>query len=115
MIYFSVISSTALDFPPGYRNGESLFPNSITQWIFFLILSILEKNMTFAQIVKDEFSKNKTRTLKELYDALDAHPDVSLSGTTLKHRIRSALYGLKQAQKVELVSKATYKITKNFG
>jgi len=71
--------------------------------------------MTFAQIVKEEFSKNKTRTLKELYDALDAHPDVSLSGTTLKHRIRSALYGLKQAQKVELISKATYSTTKKFG
>ena len=70
--------------------------------------------MTFAQIVKDEFSKNKTRTLKELYDALDAHPDVSLSGTTLKHRIRSALYGLKQAGKVELTSKATYSTTKSF-
>ena len=70
--------------------------------------------MTFAQIVKEEFSKNKTRTLKELYDALDTHPDVSLSGTTLKHRIRSALYGLKQAQKVELISKATYSTTKKF-
>ena len=114
MIYFSVISSTALDLPPGYRSGDRVFTNSITQWIFFLILSILEKNMTFAQIVKDEFSKNKTRTLKELYDALDAHPDVSLSGTTLKHRIRSALYGLKQAQKVELISKATYSTTKKF-
>jgi len=70
--------------------------------------------MIFAQIVKDEFSKNNTRTLKELYDALDAHPDVSLSGTTLKHRIRSALYGLKQAQKIELISKATYSTTKKF-
>ena len=57
--------------------------------------------MTFAQIVKDEFRKNSTRTLKDLYNALDAHPDVNLTGATLKHRIRSALYGLKQAQKVE--------------
>ena len=70
--------------------------------------------MIFSHIVQDEFSKNNTRTLKELYDALDAHPDVILSGTTLKHRIRSALYGLKQAQKVELVSKATYTTTKSF-
>ena len=70
--------------------------------------------MTFAQIVKDEFRKNSTRTLKDLYDTLDAHPDVNLTGTTLKHRIRSALYGLKQAQKVDLVGKATYSTTKNF-
>ena len=47
-------------------------------------------------------------------DTLDKHPDVSLSGTTLKHRIRSALYGLKQAGKVELISKATYSVTKKF-
>ena len=70
--------------------------------------------MTFAQIVKDEFHKNRTRTLKELYDALDAHPNVSLTGTTLKHRIRSALYGLKQAGKIDLTSKATYTTTKLF-
>ena len=70
--------------------------------------------MTFAQIVKGEFSKNKTRTLKELYDALDTHPDVSLTGTTLKHRIRSAIYGLKQAGKIDLTSKATYSTTKKF-
>ena len=70
--------------------------------------------MTFAQIVKDEFRKNSTRTLKDLYDTLDAQPDVNLTGTTLKHRIRSALYGLKQAQKVDLVEKATYSVTKNF-
>ena len=70
--------------------------------------------MTFASIVADEFRKKNTRTLRELYDALDAHPDVSLTGTTLKHRIRSALYGLKQAQKVELISKATYSTTKKF-
>ena len=65
--------------------------------------------MTFAQIVKDEFRKNKTRTLKQLYDALDANPEINLDGSTLKHRIRSALYGLKQAKKIELVSKATYR------
>ena len=70
--------------------------------------------MTFAKIVKDEFRKNSTRTLKDLYDALDAHPNVNLTGTTLKHRIRSALYGLKQAQKVDLVGKSTYSATEKF-
>ena len=70
--------------------------------------------MTFAKLVKDEFKKNKTRTLAELYDALSSNSEVSLEGTTLKHRIRSAIYGLKQANKVELVSKATYSITDNF-
>ena len=70
--------------------------------------------MTFAKLVKDEFKKNKTRTLAELYDALSSNLEVSLEGTTLKHRIRSAIYGLKQANKVELVSKATYSITNNF-
>ena len=70
--------------------------------------------MTFAKIVKDEFKKNKTRTLAELYDALSSNSEVSLEGTTLKHRIRSAIYGLKQTNKVELVSKATYSITDNF-
>ena len=70
--------------------------------------------MTFAKLVKDEFRKNKTRTLAELYDALSSNSEVSLEGTTLKHRIRSAIYGLKQANKVELVSKATYSITDNF-
>jgi hypothetical protein len=70
--------------------------------------------MTFAKLVKDEFAQNKTRTLAELYDALSSNSEVSLEGTTLKHRIRSAIYGLKQTNKVELVSKATYSITDNF-
>ena len=70
--------------------------------------------MTFANLVKGEFTQNKTRTLAELYDSLSENPEVSLEGTVLKHRIRSALYGLKQAQKVELTSKATYSITDNF-
>ena len=70
--------------------------------------------MTFAKLVKDEFSKNKTRTLAELYNALSSNSDVSLEGTTLKHRIRSAIYGLKQTNKVELVSKATYTVTDSF-
>ena len=70
--------------------------------------------MTFAKLVKDEFAQNKTRTLAQLYDALSSNTEVSLEGTTLKHRIRSAIYGLKQTNKVELVSKATYSITDNF-
>ena len=70
--------------------------------------------MTFAKLVKDEFRKNKTRTLAQLYDALSSNSEVSLEGTTLKHRIRSAIYGLKQTNKVELVSKATYSTTENF-
>jgi hypothetical protein len=70
--------------------------------------------MTFAKLVKDEFTQNKTRTLAELYDALSSNSEVSLEGTTLKHRIRSAIYGLKQTNKVKLVSKATYSVTDNF-
>ena len=70
--------------------------------------------MTFAKLVKDEFRQNKTRTLAQLYDALSSNSEVSLEGTTLKHRIRSAIYGLKQANKIELVSKATYSVTSNF-
>jgi len=70
--------------------------------------------MTFAKLVKDEFAQNKTRTLAQLYDALSSNSEISLEGTTLKHRIRSAIYGLKQTNKVELVSKATYSITDNF-
>ena len=70
--------------------------------------------MTFAKLVKEEFSQNKTRTLAQLYDALSSNSEVSLEGTTLKHRIRSAIYGLKQTNKVELVSKATYSTTENF-
>ena len=70
--------------------------------------------MTFAKLVKDEFAQNKTRTLAQLYDALSSNSEVSLEGTTLKHRIRSAIYGLKQTNRVELVSKATYSITDNF-
>ena len=70
--------------------------------------------MTFAKLVKEEFVQNNTRTLAQLYDALSSNSEVSLEGTTLKHRIRSAIYGLKQANKVELVSKATYSITDNF-
>ena len=70
--------------------------------------------MTFAKLVKDEFRKNKTRTLAQLYDALSSNSEVSLEGTVLKHRIRSAIYGLKQANKVELVSKATYSVTSDF-
>ena len=70
--------------------------------------------MTFAKLVKDEFAQNKTRTLVQLYDTLSSNPDISLEGTTLKHRIRSAIYGLKQTDKVKLVSKATYSVTENF-
>jgi len=71
--------------------------------------------MTFAKLVKDEFKKNKTRTLAQLYDALSSNSEVSLEGTTLKHRIRSAIYGLKQTNKVKLDTKATYTVTENFG
>ena len=70
--------------------------------------------MTFAKLVKDEFRKNKTRTLAQLYDALSSNSEVSLEGTTLKHRIRSAIYGLKQTNNVKLDTKATYSITDNF-
>jgi hypothetical protein len=70
--------------------------------------------MTFAKLVKDEFAQNKTRTLAQLYDTLSSNPEISLEGTTLKHRIRSAIYGLKQTDKVKLVSKATYSVTENF-
>ena len=70
--------------------------------------------MTFAKLVKEEFSQNKTRTLAQLYDALSSNSEVSLEGTTLKHRIRSAIYGLKQANNVELISKATYAVTDSF-
>ena len=71
--------------------------------------------MTFAKLVKDEFKNNKTRTLAQLYDALSSNSEVSLEGTTLKHRIRSAIYGLKQTNKVKLDTKATYSVTENFG
>ena len=70
--------------------------------------------MTFAKLVKEEFAQNKTRTLAQLYDTLSSNPEISLEGTTLKHRIRSAIYGLKQTDKVKLVSKATYSVTSNF-
>ena len=70
--------------------------------------------MTFAKLVKDEFAQNKTRTLAQLYDTLSSNSEISLEGTTLKHRIRSAIYGLKQTDKVKLVSKATYSVTENF-
>ena len=70
--------------------------------------------MTFAKLVKDEFRKNKTRTLAELYDALSSNSEISLEGTTLKHRIRSAIYGLKQSNKVKHVSKAQYSTTGSF-
>ena len=70
--------------------------------------------MTFAKLVKEEFRKNKTRTLAQLYDTLSSNSEISLEGTTLKHRIRSAIYGLKQTDKVKLVSKATYSVTENF-
>ena len=70
--------------------------------------------MTFAKLVKEEFRKNETRTLAQLYDTLSSNPEISLEGTTLKHRIRSAIYGLKQTDKVKLVSKATYSVTSNF-
>ena len=70
--------------------------------------------MTFAKLVKEEFKQNKTRTLEQLYDTLSANSEVSLEGTTLKHRIRSAIYGLKQTNKVKLVSKATYSVTDSF-
>ena len=70
--------------------------------------------MIFAKLVKEEFKQNKTRTLEQLYDTLSANSEVSLEGTTLKHRIRSAIYGLKQTNKVKLVSKATYSVTDSF-
>ena len=70
--------------------------------------------MTFAKLVKEEFRKNNTRTLGDLYEALSENSEVSLEGTTLKHRIRSAIYGLKQSNKVEHVSKAQYSTTGSF-
>ena len=70
--------------------------------------------MTFAKLVKEEFRQNGTRTLGQLYDALSGNPEVSLEGTTLKHRIRSAIYGLKQSDKVKHVTKAKYSVTDSF-
>ena len=70
--------------------------------------------MTFAKLVKEEFRQNGTRTLGQLYDALSENPEVSLEGTTLKHRIRSAIYGLKQSNKVKYVTKAKYSVTDSF-
>ena len=70
--------------------------------------------MTFAKLVKEEFSQNKTRRLAQLYDALSSNSEISLEGTTLKHRIRSAIYGLKQSNKVKHMSKAQYSVTGNF-
>ena len=70
--------------------------------------------MTFANIVKEEFKQNGTRTLEQLYDTLSENPEVSLEGTTLKHRIRSAIYGLKQSNKVKHVTKAKYSVTDSF-
>ena len=70
--------------------------------------------MTFAKLVKEEFAQNKTRTLAQLYDALSSNSEVSLEGTTLKHRIRSAIYGLKQTNKVKRVAKAEYSVTDCF-
>ena len=70
--------------------------------------------MTFANLVKEEFKQNSTRTLEQLYDTLSENPEVSLEGTTLKHRIRSAIYGLKQSNKVKHVTKAKYSVTGSF-
>ena len=70
--------------------------------------------MTFANLVKEEFKQNGTRTLEQLYDTLSENPVVSLEGTTLKHRIRSAIYGLKQSDKVKHVTKAKYSVTDSF-
>ena len=70
--------------------------------------------MTFANLVKEEFKQNGTRTLEQLYDTLSENPVVSLEGTTLKHRIRSAIYGLKQSNKVKHVTKAKYSVTDSF-
>ena len=70
--------------------------------------------MTFANLVKEEFKQNGTRTLEQLYDTLSENPVVSLEGTTLKHRIRSAIYGLKQSNKVKYVTKAKYSVTDSF-
>ena len=70
--------------------------------------------MTFANLVKEEFKQNGTRTLEQLYDTLSENPEVSLEGTTLKHRIRSAIYGLKQSNKVKHVTKAKYSVTGSF-
>ena len=70
--------------------------------------------MTFANLVKEEFKQNSTRTLEQLYDTLSENPEVSLEGTTLKHRIRSAIYGLKQSNKVKHVTKAKYSVTDSF-
>jgi len=70
--------------------------------------------MTFANLVKEEFRQNGTRTLEQLYDALSENSQISLEGTTLKHRIRSAIYGLKQSNKVKHVTKAKYSVTDSF-
>jgi len=70
--------------------------------------------MTFANLVKEEFRQNGTRTLEQLYDALSENSQISLEGTTLKHRIRSTIYGLKQSNKVKHVTKAKYSVTDSF-
>ena len=70
--------------------------------------------MTFAELVKEEFRQNGTRTLGQLYDALSENPEILLEGTTLKHRIRSAGYGLKQNNMIRHVIKSKYSVTDSF-
>lgn len=52
--------------------------------------------MNLTSLIRDEFVKHEIMTLQELYDVLNSHPDVTLEGSTLKHRIRNVIYHLKK-------------------
>lgn len=69
----------------------------------------MSKPSSVTRKILNEFSKNNTIKLDELYFTLSQNEEFEHI-QHLKHRIRSSLYNLKKQGRIELVSKSTYQI-----
>ena len=64
---------------------------------------------SFVKLIRNEFNKGKELSLDQLYSILSKNPDMKLTPSILKHRIRSSIYSLQQNNEITRVGEARYK------
>jgi len=63
-----------------------------------------------SDVIRDEFEKNETQSLKDLFEVVQAHENYShLSPKNIKHKIRSTIYSMQQSNEIQKVGTALYK------
>ena len=64
---------------------------------------------SFVKLIRNEFNKGKELSLDQIYATLSKNPDLKLSTSILKHRIRSSIYSLQQSNEVTRIGDSLYK------